>query len=479
MSEQNGIQKRLSLFDSTCLIVGVIVGSGIYVMTPHIMRGAKVLSETLKFDIPTALSFSLEDGVTATETIRLGFTPTGMLIVFFVAGGLLSLMGASIYTELATRYPREGGDYVYLTKAYRPWAGFLFGWVLTVIVRPGDIAVFAFFFSEYAVKIWNPLGAEREALMQPIYAVSAVVILTLMNMAGVQLGKWTQNILTVVKVLGLATIVLAAVLLPAPAPGDVTLTPGADFPVPPTVAFLFVLFVFGGWVEMAYVAAEVKNVRENLVRTAFIGLATVVTLYVGLTLAFVHVLGYDNAMVSGAIASDTVESVASGYGGRLIAALICISALGGINGLIFAGSRVSYALGHDHPVFKFLGKWNTKTGTPVRALAVQGVLAVTLLCVLKSHVETIVYTSPVLYTFFLLCCLGVYVLREKKPEGESPYRVWGYPFTPFIFGATCLYLMHGTITYKPLLTGCAFAIMLAGLPIYWLQKAVMRGSSRA
>jgi basic amino acid/polyamine antiporter, APA family len=283
---QHKPKPELTLFDSTCLIVGIIIGAGIYQMAPDIAKGT--------------------GGV------------WGVLGIW-VLGGALSLCGALSYAELATAYPEEGGDYVYLSRAYGSWAGFLFGWAQLAIVRPGDIAVMAFAFATYARAIHDPFGGGTPS--QVIYAVAATVILTLINVVGVRQGKWTQNLLTTIKALGLLLIVGAAFTAkPAPAP----LESGGTLPF--SLALIFVLFTYGGWNEMAYVAGEVRNPRKNIVRALFLGTAAVTLLYLMVNAAFLHTLGYEGLKASKAVATDTVATVWPQTAGVLISALICLSA---------------------------------------------------------------------------------------------------------------------------------------------------------
>ena len=295
-------KRELSLFDSTSIIVGIIIGAGIYQMAPAIAKGAG--------------------------------SAWGVMAIW-VVGGLLSLCGALSYAELATAYPVSGGDYVYLSKAYGRWAGFLFGWAQLTVVRPGDIAVMAFAFATYARAIYDPL-AGYPGLSQRLFAAAAVLVLTIINILGVTQGKWTQNLLTAAKALGLLAIVGVAVISPG---GTRAVTEVGGFPL--VLAFIFVLFVYGGWNEMAYVAAEVRDPRRNIVRALITGTAAVIALYLLINGAFLYTLGYDRLATSEAVATETVATVFPTLGSRLVSALICISALGAVNGLIFTGARIS------------------------------------------------------------------------------------------------------------------------------------------
>lgn len=428
-------KKELSLFDSTCIIVGIIIGAGIYQMAPDIAKGAG--------------------------------SWWGVLAIWAV-GGLLSLFGALGYAELATAYPREGGDYVYLSRAYGPWAGFLFGWGQLAIIRPGDIAVMAFAFATYARTIYDPLAAHPE-YSQRAFAATAVIALTAINILGVKEGKWTQNLLTTVKALGLLAIVGVAVFAPRRA-SPVGASAVDSFPL--SLALVFVLFTYGGWNEMAYVAAEVKNFRRNIVRALVLGAAVVTMLYLLVNGAFLYTLGYAGLATSKAVATDAISTAFPRIGGGLISALVCISALGAVSGLIFTGARISYALGAEHSAFRFVGKWHARTGTPAWALAVQGAIAVGLIVALGSFVDTILYTAAPVYSFYLATSLAVIVLRFKDRAVERPYRVTGYPFTTLLFSAVCAFLIYSTVSYawnvKTKSLCLLEGVLLAGMVIYCL-----------
>jgi APA family basic amino acid/polyamine antiporter len=433
MALEGAPRRELSLFDSTCLIAGIIVGVGIYQTAPDVARGAG--------------------------------SWLGVLAIW-AAGGLLSLCGALNYAELASAYPKEGGDYVYLTSAYGRPPGFLFGWMQLVIVRPGNIAVVAFAFATYASVLFDPFGQAGLAHGQQLYAAAAVLLLTLVNIIGVRQGKWLQNLLTAVKIAGLLAIVLTTFLSPQTHSGSGWSEAGGLEPLPLSVAMILVLFTFGGWNEMAYVAEEVKDPGRNIVRAMILGVVAVTGIYLLSNLAFLHALGYRGLGSSQAVAADAIASAFPVMGRRLVSALICISALGVVNGLVFTGARISYALGADHRVFRTLGRWDARTGTPFRALILQAGIALVLIIALGSFVDTIIYTAAAVYSFYLATTLAVIVLRRKDPAADRPYRVSGYPFTSIIFCAVCAFLIYGAVTYKPWIAAASCALILLGLPVY-------------
>ena len=342
----NAPKKALSLFDSLCIIIGIIIGAGIYETTP-------------------AIAGSMADW-------------KGILGIWLL-GGLLALAGALCYAELATAYPYEGGDYAYQTRAYGKWAGYLFGWSQLVIIRPGDIALMAFVFARYAAALYAPFDNIR-----PLYAVLAVAVLTSINILGVKEGKWVQNLLTLIKSLGLLVIVVGGLMAPpAPLPAETSSLSVQGF----NLALILVLFTFGGWNEIAYVSAEVRSPERNIVRSLVLGTVLVTLVYVAVNGAFLHALGRDGMASSRAIATDTMAKVIPGMAEKVIAIIICMSALGAVNGLIFTGARVSYALGTEHPLFRGLGRWSPRLGTPVLSLCTQGGLSLLIILLAGSFLE--------------------------------------------------------------------------------------------
>jgi len=432
-------RKELTLFDSICIIVGIIIGAGIYEITP---------------------------------TVASCMGGWAGILGIWLAGGLLALTGAICYAELATAYPNEGGDYVYQTRAYGSWVGYLFGWSQLAIIRPGDIALMAFVFARYAATIYSPFEN-----MVPIYATLAVVILTFINIIGVKQGKWTQNLLTVIKSVGILAIVAAGFFASTPqiAPAETSgITPDSF-----KLALILVLFAFGGWNEMAYVAAEVKHPKYNIVRSLVIGTVIVIGLYMLINGAFLHALGQAGMSSSSAIAVDTFSAVAPGMAAKLISIIICISALGAVNGLIFTGSRISYALGSEHRSFRFLGTWSERFGTPVMSLIVQACISLAILLVAGSFIDTILYAAPVVWLFFLGTGISVFVLRRKEPNIERPYRISGFPLTALIFCAACVFMFYSSFTYalaiKPIGLLVVVCLLVAGVVVYWFtEKATSR-----
>jgi amino acid transporter len=409
----------LTLFDSTCIIVGIIIAAGIYRSSPDVARLA-----------PSAT----------------------VLVGLWLAGGALSLLGALCYAELATAYPQEGGDYVYLTRAFGRRVGFLFAWCQLWIVRPGSIGAMAYAFAEYANRIWPRAEGGRGAYVLVMYAAASIAILTTVNMLGVREGKWTQNVLTVAKVIGLTAIVAVGLLHAAPAstaPVTATASPGLSW-ADMGLAMIFVLFTYGGWNEMAYVAGEVKEPRKNILRALLLGTLAVTVIYVSVNLAFLHGVGLNGARQA-TVAADVLELGIGPWAGLTMSLLICISALGAINGQIFTGSRIYFAMGREHRLYAWLGRWNTRRGTPLCSLLIQGAITVLLVVCFglsRDGFESMVkFTTPGFWFFLMLVGGAVFVLRLREPAVDRPCRVPGYPVTPALFCLSCAWLVYASLAH--------------------------------
>ena len=408
-------RRQLTLFDSTCIIVGIIIGAGFYQTTPQVARSVG------------------------------GMVP---LLAVWLIGGAVALIGALCYAELTAAYPHDGGEYVFLTRAFGRRAGFLFAWGGFWVVRPGNIGAMAYVFARYAQQLLPlPLGRHAPAA----YAVGAVVALTAINVLGVRSGKWTQNLLTATKVLGLLAVFVVGLLF-APASRVATPTPvpsgslGGFY-----LAMILVLFTYGGWNEISYVAAEVRDPSRNLVRALALGTGAVVVIYLLGNSAFVRALGYEGFAASKAVAADVLRLRFGARAAAAISALVCVSSLGALNGMILTGARIYYAVGADHRAYAWLGKWDGRLGTPVRSFLAQA--AVTLAVVIgfglrdQGFERMVVYTAPLFWLFFLLAGASLFALRAVEPHTPRPYRVAGYPLTPALFCLSSAFMLYASLAY--------------------------------
>jgi amino acid transporter len=442
------------------IIVGIVIGAGIYETPPLIFKNVNGPWEGL--------------GVWA-------------------LGGLLSLVGALCYAELATTYPRSGGDYVYLTRAFGPWMGFLFGWAQLVVIRTGNIGMMAYVFADYATRLWDfGKGDPRslsEAQVAFTYAVLAVTVLSVLNILGVVFGKGTQNLLTVAKVLGLGGILVAGVFLsPSVAAGPAKEPSGISF----GLAMVLVLYTYGGWNDAALVAAEQRNPRRNIPLALVLGTAAITLIYLLVNSAYLVSLGFEGARESNAVAADVLNRAWGEAGSKAISLLVMVSALGAINGMIFTGSRVYSMMGAEYSLFSWLGRWHRGLGSPLWSLLAQ--LAITLAMVgavgseagnwllslvglapahlqARSGFSTLLScTAPAFWVFFLLTGLSVFILRYKDRVIERPFVVPLYPLSPVIFCATCAYMFYSAAAYAGPLALLPGVFVLSGLILYGLSK---------
>jgi APA family basic amino acid/polyamine antiporter len=418
-------KQTLSLADAIALIVGIVVGVGIF-KTPSLI----------------AANTGRED----------------VFFLVWLAGGIISLTGALCYAELATAYPHTGGDYHYLRRAFGPSVGFLFVWSRTTVIQPGSIAMLAFVFGDYFSQIFS-LGPYAYSL----YAALAIAALTAMNLLGTREGKGTQNWLTALKVIGFSSVVTVGMIFPSSPPVA---------PVEPQtagslgLAMVFVLLTFGGWNEAVYISAELKGARRNMVRALLWGLGIITAIYLLMNLAYWRGLGLKAMGQSEAVAADLVKRVLGPAGVPFMSLLIMVSALGAINGSILTGARTSYSLGQDFSPFAFLGRWQGGSNTPVNALLFQGAVALVLVLfgtlARKGFVTMVEYTAPVFWCFFLLAGLSLFQLRRKEPQVPRPFRVPLYPFIPLFFCIICGYMLQASVAYTGVGALVGLAVLLAG-----------------
>lgn len=440
--------RLLGLRDAVALIVGLVVGSGI-------------------FKAPALVAAN-----TANPMEMIGA---------WLLGGLVSLVGALCYAEMATAFPSAGGDYHFLRRAFGGHLSFLFAWARLSVITTGSIALLAFVFGDYCSRLL-PLGEHSAAL----YAGAIVILLTAVNVAGVRRGAAAQGWLTALEVLGVLAIALAGALAPA-AETAVAPTAASD---PGHAAFglamVFVLLTYGGWSESAYISAELREVRRNMLRALVLSMAIITLLYVLVNLAYLRGLGQAGMARSSAVAADLLQHAWGPGGAWMISAIIAVSALTSINATIIVGARSNYALGRDWAAFRFLGHWNPRTGSPTRALLLQGAVALALIAfgaVMRRGFETMVdYTAPVFWAFFLLVGLALFVLRRRAPEAPRPFRVPLYPVLPAIFCASSAWLLYSSLAYTRTGALVGVGVLALGLPLLalalWKRHAATPGAER-
>lgn len=461
----------LSVWDAVSVIVGIVVGAAIF-KTPPIVFGAA------------------------------GSVSAGM--ISWLIGAALCLVGALCYAELATMHRRGGGDYVFLTKAYGPLIGFLFGWAQLTGVFSGSIGSMAYVFADHARDVFLLLTGRGPSIV--LLAAVPVLILTAIHAAGVKPGKAIQNLLTVAKLLGLTLLVVVGLGLGKHGFSTPPASPAADGTPASTnfgLAMILVLYAYGGWNDAVFVAAEVRDRQRNIPRALAGGLLLIAGIYLLINLAYLRGLGFEGLTSSKVPAVDVIRqspglpaSVRS-IGQALIGLLVMVSSLGAVHGLLFTGSRLYAAVGEDHRLFRALGHWHPRLGTPVWALLAQGLLGVVLIVAVGTEggrysidvmlklfgisavpwsrfdggfATLVAATAPVFWMFFLLTGISLFLFRVRDPHADRPFRVPGYPFVPGLFLLMSGWMLYRSVLYAESVVLLAVVPLFCGVPLYFLSQ---------
>ena len=449
------VKPHLGLWDIVSIIIGIVIGAGIYETAPFIFQNVS--------------------------------SPWIGLAVW-VVGGLLTFIGGLCYAELASTYPRSGGDYVYLTKAFGRWAGFLFGWMQLAVLMTGSIGMMAYIFADYAVTL-KRFGPASEF----VYAAAAVAALSIANLVGLVFGKRTQNFLTALKVLAIGAIVIAGFFWSAPTAKTTSLvSSGGSL----GLAMILVLYTYGGWNDAALVAAEVTDQRRNLPLAFMLGTGLLTLVYLLVNGAYLNALGFEGARQSKAIAADVLAGPAGELGAKAIAIFVMISALGALNGMIYTGSRIYTSLGEDYRPLSWLSRWHPKRSVPTVSLLTQTAITLFLVALVgttwgRNAINALVTrvgfeplswaghggfdtllrcTSPVFWAFFLMTGISLFVLRVKDKTTPRPWTVPGYPVVPLIFCGMCAYMLYSAAVYAGKLLVIGALPVFVGLIFYWFAR---------
>jgi amino acid transporter len=405
------------------------------------------------------------------QIVALNVSSEAWFVGAWVLGGVATLIGALVYAELAAAYPSTGGEYHFLTRAYGQPVGFLFAWARTTVIQTGAIAAVCFVLGDYAQQIWS-LGTYGSA----IYGAVGLFVLTLVNLAGTYESKTAQNVLTVLESSALAAIALVGFIYGggvAPAAPAAATSFGAF-----GLAMVLVLITYGGWNEAAYLSADLKNVKRDMIRILLVGTAVVTVLYVLINIAYLNVLGLDGLRKSDAVAA-TVMGKAFGPIGAIVLSLIVICAAAStINASIFTGARVYHALGQDLQLER-LRIWNVEGNNPRNAIVAQSVIAFALVFFgalsKDGFFGMVLYTSPVFWFFILLVGIALFVLRQKDPGRERPFRVPLYPLTPILFCLMCGYMLYSSLVYAAsreanIAGWIGIGVLLLGAPLMFFAR---------
>lgn len=421
----------LSVFDAVAIMVGIVVGIGIF-KTPALVA-ANVGSE---------------------------FT----FIAVWVAGGLVTLIGALCYAELASAHPHAGGEYHFLARAYGRPVAVLFGWARGSVIQTGAIAAVAFVFGDYASQL-VPLGPFGTA----IYAAFAIVLLTAINVLGTTQSKNLQIVMTFVELTAIGGIIVFGLIGGAdPQPAAAGATTGGAAPAL-GLAMIMVLLTYGGWNEAAYLSGELRDAPRNIGRVLLIGTAILVALYVFANLAMLSILGLEGLRESDAVAADMMRAVAGDRGAAIVSLAVIFAAITTLNATIFTGARVYYAMARDLTLLPRVAEWNDRGRAPANGLILQGVVALGLVglgAASRDGFQAMVdYTAPVFWSFLLLVGLSLIILRRREPGRTLPFRVPLYPLTPLLFCATCVYMLYSSLAYTGVGALVGLAVVAAGVPL--------------
>jgi len=434
-----GLARRLGLFDATMIVMGGIIGSGIF-MNPYVVA-------------------------------RQVHSPA-LILGVWIFGGVIALAGAFVWAELSARRPQVGGQYAYMREAFHPLVAFLYGWVLLLVIQTGGMAAVAVTFARYFIELTGTPMADW------LVATLALAMLTIINCLGVKEGSTVQSLLMVLKIAAIAALIVCGLFV-AGKPGEapVLVGPVLDRPVSFDLLTAFgaamvpVLFAYGGWQTSCFIAGEVKEPRKNMPRGLMIGVAGVVALYLGVNFVCVRVLGPAGLAATTTPASDVMKSALGVTGSKLIAAGITISTLGFLSQSMLTAPRVYFAMAGDGLFFKSVGWIHPRARVPAVAIVLQGVCAV--IIALSGRYEQILnYVVSMDFIFFGLSAACVFSLRRRDAiaGASSGYNIPGHPVTTALFVAVCWLVVINTIYKYPANTAIGLAILIAGIPVYFFWR---------
>jgi basic amino acid/polyamine antiporter, APA family len=436
--------RRLGLVDSFSLVVGTIIGTGVFLK-------AAIMSQTVG-------------------------SPLYVLLAW-VAAGLLALAGALTYAELGMLFPQAGGEYVYLRKAYGDLPAFLYGWQRFWAAAPGSIAAYAVGSATFAAPLidMSVFGGPK------VFAVSLIAVFTLLNCAGVVLGGRVQTFLTALKVF-LIFFVIGGIFFFAQSAGVHNFSAPAESTGWPGLsafgaAILAATWAYGGWDNLPMVAGEIKNPKRNIPLSLGLGVLAIVFIYVLVHVAYFYALPFGEVISANSkynpdalpVATKAAQTFLGAVGYPILAGGFFLSAIGAMNGSVLTNSRVPYALAQDGLFFKPLAKLHPTRQTPVVSLLVQGVLAIILALsgTFDQLTDYVVFAS---WIFFTATTSSVFVFRKRYPELERTYKTFGYPYVPALFILTTISLLVNTLLNSPRESAVGLGIIIAGVPAYWLMK---------
>lgn len=469
-TEKSEFRKSLGFIDSTALVAGSMIGSGIFIVSADIARNVG--------------------------------SPGWMLIVWIITG-FMTIFAALSYGELASMMPQAGGQYVYLREAFNPLAGFLYGWTFFTVIQTGTIAAVGMAFAKFA-GVLVPWFSESNVLLTignlkvttvHVLAISSIMVLTINNLLGIRNGKWVQNIFTFLKVALLVGFILLGLLFAKnpdaislnsnyfwqPVAIDGTALGGWALVAAVGVAMVGSLFSSDAWNNITFAAGEVKNPKRNIPLSLFTGVLLVTVLYILANFVYLNALPLRGIQTGAGVFERGIQyavndrlGTATMYGlfgsmaALLMATFVVISTFGCNNGLILSGARVYYAMAKDDLFFKSAATLN-KNSVPAAGLKFQAVWA-SLLCLSGTYSNLLDYVVFAVLIFYVLTIAGIFVLRRKRPDVERPYRTFGYPIIPALYMIAASLVMLVLLIYKFEYAGAGLLIVVLGFPVYFIWK---------
>ena len=406
-------QHLLSPLGAVALIVGIVIGAGIF-KTPSLV--ASISGDA------------------------------GWALVLWLAGALISIVGALCYAELCTAYPNAGGDYHFLHRAFGRNISFIYGWSRATIINTGSIALLAFVFGDYMSTLIH-LGGYSSA----IWALLIVLLLTAVNLAGIQASSSMQTWLTLTEIIGLLAVVAAGFWVDAPASGTIQWFAQAPAPTQWGLCLVFVLLTFGGWNEAAYISAELKGGPRTMVWVILASMVTLTVIYLLVNTALLLGLGLSGLSQSKTAAGELLGLAFGPWAQKALGLFVAIAALTSINATMFVGARTNFAVGSDWKALRKLGQWQLDIGSPKQALLLQALISIGLIALGTQEADgfsaMVEFTAPVFWGFLFLVGLALLRLRQTDPDTTRPFKVPLYPLLPLIFCAVCAWLTYSSVTY--------------------------------
>lgn len=433
-SNQPALKKTLSRWDSVAINIAIVIGVGI-------------------FRVPSEVSLYLKSA--------------DIILLAWLCGGLISLLGAFCYGELSSSFPQTGGNYIFLRESYGPCLAFLFGWTELLVIRTGSIAAVSFVCAEYLQSFLST----GELWIKPV-AVAIVLTLSLINILGMYYGKRLQDLFVITKMLAIGAIILFGLLSKKGDPGNFNSVP---FSGDGSVLALFclalipILWTYGGWHESTFVAGETKDAKKVIPSVLVMGIVIISIIYLAINCLYLYLVPAQQMVHAKLIAADVFNILYGNYGRKILEALVIISSLGCLNAMIITGSRVTYALAKDNRVFNYIAAVDSNFNTPLRALMINGLWSI-ILIILGSFNKLLFFTGALSWLFFALVVGGLFILRQKYPAIERSYEAWGYPLVPAVFILISFALFVTTIIFYPYPSLFGLCLAMTGIPVFLISS---------